>query len=558
MFGTLFLGGALLITPCHAQEFQLQTLTLETQTGSNLGSNSNSVGMADFFKAQKQAVYHILQQVGVDPESLPPDIRSAIDEPQTTSYKALEAFSNGLDQLDKEQFDAAKGFFEQAVELDPGFRLAEGLRDAMPEVNQTIQGSVNTAMSQAQTKAVAIVGKADKSSEEGAKSASKEGEATAKEGDTVAEEGRESDAGGGSELSTGGGEGESVGKSATVIGGEVGESPVIVSNVGVLPVGLDVGDAQTDAVESHTTKKISSASSATLTQANSGAGAVGYLTAYSSKPATTDRLGYFVVQFLKKLGSNWAEVIKDPYIGSSSIPEEGLERLTVFKERLLDVEKTGLDNQLNRKVSFSDDGLETGHYEILPAYVNAPCEKGSSKTCQYYADRLFFAEGTPTSAATLSQLASDNAQYTYTGAAGSVVLDIEKRTSTIPGSLTSSTSGAFESTNQGTFRADIHFGATSNQVRNVNINALTDSFAVKIQNGQADLKADGSFQFSQSGTLFQVGTQADVGALNAAATNGQVSGQTFGSKSVGGVLYMERDVGDNEKWLASGSFRGSR
>lgn len=579
LFGSVLLGSQFLVTPGQCQEFQLQTLTMETQTGTNLGSNSANVGMSEFFKAQKQAVYHILRHAGVDREDLPADIRSAIEEPQTTSYKAMEAFSKGLDQMDKEQFDSAKEFFEQAVQLDPKFELASTLREAMPEVNQTIQGSVNKAMDKAQTKAAAIVGKAEESSEAEADSdagategdaASEEGDAASEEGESASEEGSDSgEAESGSSddgLATGGGEGESTESGGSV---EVSGTVIVATNEVVLPasIAVDIDEVQTVASQSSLVDVVPQATEFKLNQIESGAGEGGYLKIYSSK-SPSSRLGMYVIQLLKKQGDDWAEIVEDSYMGSGKIPEDGLVvlddpetkevdeavvgRVTALKDHTTDFEDTDLKNtlsrHLNENIEITDGELETGFYSVLPASMGVD---PSCTDCQYYyGDRTFFVEGTPTSVGTLAELASQNAEYVYTGSAGSVMVDIEHRTD--------SNSGTFESTDTGTFGAIVNFG--SKEVKDVNIDALTDSYAVKVQGGTADLQSDGSFNFAQSGTVFQVGTRADVLNGQATATSGQLNGQIFDSeaKNVGGVLSIQRNVGDNEKWQASGNFRGSR
>ena len=83
-------------TDSQAQGFKLDTLTMETQSGSEIGSSSSKGKMVEFFKAQKKAVYHILNQVGISESNLPAGVRAAINRPQTTSFKALVAFSSAV------------------------------------------------------------------------------------------------------------------------------------------------------------------------------------------------------------------------------------------------------------------------------------------------------------------------------------------------------------------------------------------------------------------------------------------------------------------------------
>lgn len=113
------------------------TVTLDAETGQPLAANRVEDAMTRFFELQKQLVFQVMSQVGVDPELLPPDVREQIERPATTSLPALISLSEGLELMDQGRFTEAEAAFAQALELDPGFGLAAALRDAMPSFDMT-------------------------------------------------------------------------------------------------------------------------------------------------------------------------------------------------------------------------------------------------------------------------------------------------------------------------------------------------------------------------------------------------------------------------------------
>ncbi|HNA81629.1 MAG TPA: transferrin-binding protein-like solute binding protein [Thiobacillaceae bacterium] len=127
-----------LALPLHAtgaQNLNINGITIDTASGKSLGSLSSQGGMEEFTKLQKELVMTIIKQLGIDFQSLPPQVRGQIEKPQTTNPQALASFSKGLDLADKGQFQAAAAAFKEAVKNDPGFALASGMARLMPHVN---------------------------------------------------------------------------------------------------------------------------------------------------------------------------------------------------------------------------------------------------------------------------------------------------------------------------------------------------------------------------------------------------------------------------------------
>jgi hypothetical protein len=119
-----------------AEELTVNSATLGNQ-GQELGAGSEQDRLANIFKLQKQLVYDLLRQAGINPDTLPPEVKKAIDKPHTKNLKAFLAFAEGLDQMDQGNYKAAEAKFKEAVALDPDFALAQELLDTVP--NRTLE-----------------------------------------------------------------------------------------------------------------------------------------------------------------------------------------------------------------------------------------------------------------------------------------------------------------------------------------------------------------------------------------------------------------------------------
>lgn len=108
----------------------INAATLGAQ-GQALGTASERGSVQSMFQLQKALVYQMLQQAGINPEQLPPEIKASIDKLHTTNVQAFLAFSECLDHLDNGRYDQAVASCQKAVDLDPNFDLARQYLDAM-------------------------------------------------------------------------------------------------------------------------------------------------------------------------------------------------------------------------------------------------------------------------------------------------------------------------------------------------------------------------------------------------------------------------------------------
>ena len=127
----------------------------DAKLGTQVGKFSQSGNLKGLFKVQKQMVKQVLTKVGVNVESLPPQVIESINKIPTTSFQAFTSFSTGLDALDKGDYKAASQAFEQATKLDPGFGLAKQMQKITPTVNTSLGALSKGALTKAKGNAQA-------------------------------------------------------------------------------------------------------------------------------------------------------------------------------------------------------------------------------------------------------------------------------------------------------------------------------------------------------------------------------------------------------------------
>lgn len=129
------------------QDEQL-TVNATTTDGQSQNDIQEANQLAEIFVLQKQLVYKLLQNIGIPPDKLSPDVKKAINKPQTTSIKAFKAFSYCLDFMDKGEFDKAREQCDEAIRQDPGFSLAQRQLNSIPDHQETMPEIVADHMTQ--------------------------------------------------------------------------------------------------------------------------------------------------------------------------------------------------------------------------------------------------------------------------------------------------------------------------------------------------------------------------------------------------------------------------
>ena len=103
------------------ENLQIASAVMDTRQQKPLGTPEAAGPLADFFTLEKQIACGIVEQIGKDCDDMPGEFKKI----HTKSMPAMLAYSEGLNDLDNERYDAARAKFQQALDEDPDFDLAE-------------------------------------------------------------------------------------------------------------------------------------------------------------------------------------------------------------------------------------------------------------------------------------------------------------------------------------------------------------------------------------------------------------------------------------------------
>ncbi|MFW6206887.1 MAG: tetratricopeptide repeat protein [Gemmatimonadota bacterium] len=110
------------LTTAGQEQIQMAADVRHTVREESTAEVSTGGPLEDFFDLEKETVFEVLDALGVE---LTPAEREAINENGTESLLAFLAYGRGLQALDRGDYDQAESEFEDAVELDPSFDMAE-------------------------------------------------------------------------------------------------------------------------------------------------------------------------------------------------------------------------------------------------------------------------------------------------------------------------------------------------------------------------------------------------------------------------------------------------
>ncbi len=109
------------LTDLEQKNLQIASLVMDTQQKQIVGMPEAKGALADFFELEKRIACGILESLSRDCGQMP----EAFNKIHTKSMPALIAYSEGLDAMDHERYDVARNKFQQALDADPDFELAE-------------------------------------------------------------------------------------------------------------------------------------------------------------------------------------------------------------------------------------------------------------------------------------------------------------------------------------------------------------------------------------------------------------------------------------------------
>ncbi|MDM8537147.1 CsgG/HfaB family protein [Desulfobacterales bacterium HSG17] len=117
------------------KRLQLASNVTETLYGKDIGSPNSEGLIDDLFKLEKELVFGILEALGYKKTDMNADVVRSIEEYHTRNFDALMNYSQGLDFMDRQQFQEARQSLQEAVNIDSDFGLANDALMAVPGEN---------------------------------------------------------------------------------------------------------------------------------------------------------------------------------------------------------------------------------------------------------------------------------------------------------------------------------------------------------------------------------------------------------------------------------------
>ncbi len=123
------------ITDLRNGQFAVQTQLVNTPREHAISARAP---LASIFDAEKQLVYRVFEEMGV---TLTPAERAAIEQRPTQNAVALLAYSRGVRDEARGQYEAAAADFRAAVQADPNFGIARQRLQTVSTTQQVIAGN---------------------------------------------------------------------------------------------------------------------------------------------------------------------------------------------------------------------------------------------------------------------------------------------------------------------------------------------------------------------------------------------------------------------------------
>lgn len=121
------------LTTLGQDRLRLATDVRHTVRRETTGELEDENTLQQLFDLEKETVFQVLDVLGVD---LTPAEREAINENRAENILAFLAYGRGLQALDRGDYQEAMSQFEQALELDPGFDMAQGQLEQASRIQQ--------------------------------------------------------------------------------------------------------------------------------------------------------------------------------------------------------------------------------------------------------------------------------------------------------------------------------------------------------------------------------------------------------------------------------------
>lgn len=149
-------GGTYLVA--DDEELRLQVTLVDAGTGEQVPQLENQrAGLDELFDLQTRVTFSIVDQLGVE---LTAQERAAIEEVPTQSIQAFLAYSRGLSEEDRGNYDLAVQYYREAQQIDPNFEQA-GERQQKAQSLEAGGGSPEQALSSESEETIAEGGEGE-------------------------------------------------------------------------------------------------------------------------------------------------------------------------------------------------------------------------------------------------------------------------------------------------------------------------------------------------------------------------------------------------------------
>ena len=116
------------LTDIEKESLQISSILLDADLNTTMGTQETEGNKDKFYELEKKIACRIATDLGRDCSHAP----KAFGKIHTKSLPAMVAYSQGLDYMDKENYDEANAMFQKALEEDPEFDLAQSALIATP------------------------------------------------------------------------------------------------------------------------------------------------------------------------------------------------------------------------------------------------------------------------------------------------------------------------------------------------------------------------------------------------------------------------------------------
>jgi len=131
---SLIIGGEIWDDPT-TEIMQISSFIADTETEETLHEQEAKGADDRFFALQKEIMLEIILELGIPEDELPPKFHDI----HTEHPRSFEHFAHGIHFLDHGEYKKARTALETALNLDPGFKMAQEVYNALPKEDLSIE-----------------------------------------------------------------------------------------------------------------------------------------------------------------------------------------------------------------------------------------------------------------------------------------------------------------------------------------------------------------------------------------------------------------------------------